>query len=193
MRKLDGKSLNASRWCVLFVLLLFSFAEMARAQDATDAARPEGERPQTGAPRPDDAARLLMQLNLSPEQRATLIEIRRESVAEGQPLVRRLNQARRALDEAIYADNIDETVIEISTREMAAAQAAVLHMRAMTELRVRRVLTPEQLSLFRQLRRDAQIKQRLERRALRKDEDGRRRAKPRPLFDNNLNQRRPKP
>ena len=194
MRKPDGKRLAATLRFALSALLLCSFVQTTRAQDETGTAAP----PQPGAARRggartrDDAASLLMQLNLSPEQRAQLIEIRSQSAAEGQALGRRLNQARKALDAAIYADNVeDEAVIEERAREVASALSAVLRMRALTELRVRRVLTPEQLNLFRQLRREAARKQRLERRVGREGEggDGERPRRPRPLFDNRPNRR----
>jgi hypothetical protein len=64
----------------------------------------------------------------------------------------RLRSAQRALDEAIYADAPSEAVIEERARELAEAQAAAARLRALTELSIRRVLTPEQLSLLRTLR-----------------------------------------
>ena len=83
---------------------------------------------------------------------------------QAQTLTRRLNQARRALDEAIYADALDEALVEQRAREVAEAQAAVVRNRAQTELRVRRVLTPEQLQTFRDLRFRARQQKRIERR-----------------------------
>ena len=192
MGKLDGKTLAAPLWFALSVLLLFSFARTAQAQDATDNAAPQPEVAprERAASRRNDAASLLMQLNLSPEQRAQLIEIRTQSASEDQVLSRRLNQARRALDAAIYADNVDEAVIEERAREVAAALSAVLRMRALTQLRVRRVLTPEQLDLFLQLRREASLRQRRERRGRRgAEDDNSRPRRERPLFNNRLNPR----
>ncbi|HYH85863.1 MAG TPA: hypothetical protein VEX60_10455, partial [Pyrinomonadaceae bacterium] len=49
-------------------------------------------------------------------------------------------------------------------REVAEAQAALVALRARTELRVRRVLTPAQLQTFRDLRLQARRNQRLQRR-----------------------------
>jgi Spy/CpxP family protein refolding chaperone len=192
MRKFDGNRPAAAIRCALSVLLLSASVLTTRAQDEAGAAAgpQQGGAPgRQGSARRDDAAGLLMQLNLSPEQRAQLIEIRTQSAAEGQALGRRLNQARRALDAAIYADNIDEAVIEERAREVAAALSAVMRTRALTELRVRRVLTPEQLDLFRQLRREASRRQRFERRSRRGGAGGGQPRRERPLFDDRPNRR----
>jgi Spy/CpxP family protein refolding chaperone len=74
----------------------------------------------------------------------------------------RLQQARRALDEAIYADNPDERVIEERVREVGAAQAAVVRLRTFTELKIRRILSAEQLDAFRRLQRRPRRRQRQE-------------------------------
>jgi Spy/CpxP family protein refolding chaperone len=174
MSKPVGKTL-AKALCgvALCASLLFSHAPEARAQEqqqqqADEAAPPQEEdarRMRRGATRGRRraAAHLLAQLNLSPEQRAQLRAIRRTSAPEGQALAQRLQRARYALDAAIYADHTDEAVIEQRMREVAEAQAAVIRMRALTELRVRRVLTPTQLELFRQLRRQSMLRRRPDR------------------------------
>jgi Spy/CpxP family protein refolding chaperone len=168
MSKPFGKTL-ATALCgvALCASLLFSHAPELRAQQDVDEVAPSQEedarRMRRRAPRRRAAAHLLAQLNLSPEQRAQLRAIRRTSAPEGQALAQRLQRARYALDAAIYADHTDEAVIEQRTREVAEAQAAVIRMRALTELRVRRVLTPTQLELFRQLRRQSMLRRRPDR------------------------------
>ncbi|HEX8748784.1 MAG TPA: hypothetical protein VF717_16545, partial [Pyrinomonadaceae bacterium] len=62
--------------------------------------------------------------------------------------------------------NADEAVVEQRARELAEAQAAQVRLQAFVELSVRRVLTPEQLQTFRDLR------MRAERRNRRFPEDG---------------------
>src|SRR5436305_3131560 len=104
-------------------------------------------------------------LNLTPDQVGKIRSILEEKKLERQTAGRRLNQALRALDEAIYSDNATEAVIEQRAREVAEAQAAQVRLRAMTELNIRRVLTPDQLSTFRKIRQEhirAQREQRLE-------------------------------
>jgi Spy/CpxP family protein refolding chaperone len=153
----------------LFAALVFAFAlpfpaaPGARAQAGAQAPAQtqEGAAPQ---PNPNDPVSLLGQLNLSPEQTAQMRSIQSESVPQAQALNRRLNQARRALDEAIYSDTVDEAQIEQRARDVADAQAALVRFRAQTELRVRRVLTPEQLQQFRIIRQQAALKQRQMRR-----------------------------
>jgi Spy/CpxP family protein refolding chaperone len=83
---------------------------------------------------------------------------------EARELTRRARLARRALDEAIYSDAVEEALVEQRTRELAAAQAALMRLRAATELKVRRVLTAEQLRSFRELRRQAALRQLMQRR-----------------------------
>lgn len=127
------------------------------------------ERPEVPAQRREGVRgrglRLMQRLNLSREQRRRLREIRQQSEPEVRELARRMRQARRALDEAIYADVADEALIEQRSRELAVLQNLLTHQRALNELKVRRVLTDEQLRLFRDLRREAQRRQMLQRRA----------------------------
>ena len=151
MKTLTRKSLAAVS-CGFAFALLFSAAAGARAQTPAQ----EG----AAAPaNPNDPASLLTQLNLSPEQTAQMRSIQGESVPQARALNQRLNQARRALDEAIYSDAVDEALIEQRARDVAEAQAALVRLRAQTELRVRRVLTPEQLQTFRRLRFEARRRQ----------------------------------
>jgi Spy/CpxP family protein refolding chaperone len=133
----------------LFALLLSAGGFAVRAQDGEATAQTPDGRNEQQARR--GAAGLLRVLNLTPEQRAQIRAIRRDTEIQVRSLGMRLRQARRALDEAIYADNPDERVIEERVREVGAAQAAVLRMRAFTELKIRRVLSPEQLQAFRRL------------------------------------------
>jgi len=161
-----GRATFAPALAVLAVLLVLQ-APRARAQSAQQPAQPdapqavqqEGARPARGA-----GNALMKRLNLTPEQRERLREIRRQREAEARELTRGVRLARRALDEAIYADTVDEALVEQRTRALSEAQAAALRLRASTELQVRGVLTPEQLRAFRQLRRQAQRQQLLRRR-----------------------------
>ena len=160
MRTLNAR-LRAATLCG-FAVLIFLFAPHALAQNAAPQ-QPPPQQPEEAQPA-DAAASLLSQLNLTPAQVAQMREIREQSVPQAQALTRRLNQARRALDESIYADAADEALVEQRAREVSEAQAAVVRLRAQTELRVRRVLTPEQLQTFRDLRNRARREKRIERR-----------------------------
>jgi Spy/CpxP family protein refolding chaperone len=146
------------------VLALLLFA-LGPAFEARAQGQDEPQPPQEASPRqPGRGLNLMQRLNLTREQRQQLREIRRQSEPEVRAQTRRVRLARRALDEAIYADAVDEALVEQRSRELAAAQAALIHLRAATELKIRRVLTDEQLRLFRDLRQQAQRSLLLQRR-----------------------------
>lgn len=156
--------------CALLLFTCAPHADAARvgvdARRQDDAAEEQGERGARESQR-EGAARgrfaWLRALNLTPQQLAQIREIRRQAEREGRAVTRRLAEARRALDEAIYAEASDERLIEQRARELSAAQGEATRLRALTELKVRRVLTDEQLKTFRGLRRDAQTRQSLRR------------------------------
>jgi len=91
------------------------------------------------------------QLRLTPEQRQRIRLILEQNKDERQATNRRLREANVALDQALDADPIDESVVEQRVNELAAAQAGQLRMRIQTEMRIRRELRPEQLAVLRSL------------------------------------------
>ena len=117
---------------------------------------------QAETPQGNQDANWVTALGLSPDQVGRIRRIRQENRFEWQNARQRLNQAQRALDQAIYSDEASDIVIEQRAREVAEAQAAEVRLRAMTELSIRRVLTPQQLNTFRTIRqqriREAQIR-----------------------------------
>ena len=117
------------------VLLVFGLAISALAQDPP-------------APPPSDP---IQQLNLSPEQRQQIRRLLSETQQERQTTNRRLREANAALDQALDADQLDESLVEQRINEVAAAQAAQTRMRAHLEMRVRRLLNSEQLATLRRL------------------------------------------
>ena len=94
-------------------------------------------------------------LNLSPEQRERIRAIREETRDERAAINQRLRETNRALEEVLDSDNPSEAVVEKHLRDVAEAQAASLRMRITTEMKVRRVLTPDQLTILRTLRQNA--------------------------------------
>lgn len=137
----------------LLVILAVGFVGIGSAQDNKP---PEG--PPQGAQQPADAkpkdprAEALRQLGLTKEQ---MLQIRLLNV-ERKPLMdaaqKRLREANKALDETIYADNVSDPDVQARLKDVHAAQAEVVRIRSMNELAVRRILTPEQLGHFRELR-----------------------------------------
>lgn len=141
-------------------LLLLPLRAVVEAQEQEESPARQQASPQ----QPARALNLMQRLNLSREQRQQLREIRRQSEPAVRAHTRRVRLARRALDEAIYADTLDEALVEQRSRELTAAQSALVHLRAATELSIRRILTADQLQLFRTLRQQAQQRQMLQRR-----------------------------
>lgn len=93
----------------------------------------------------------IRQLNLTPEQRVQIRSIREQNKEERAAINQRLRETNQALDEALNAEDPVEGVIEQRVRDVAAAQAAAMRMRVLTEIRIRRVLTLEQRRILRSL------------------------------------------
>ncbi len=164
------------RWVVLPLVLSMgligpSSASAARltgkgqqAQQTQQAQQPsERAAQQTVAPQDP-----ITQLNLSPQQRQQIRSIREQSKDERAAINRRLKETQLALDQAVDADNPDEALIERRAREASDAQAASLRLRVITQARIRRVLTPEQVNTLRRLQaqlEQSRREQRLENRA----------------------------
>jgi Spy/CpxP family protein refolding chaperone len=107
------------------------------------------------------------QLRLTPDQRQAIRQIVAQTKNERQITNRRVREANVALDQALDAEPTDENLIEQRINELTTAQAAQLRMRIHTEMRIRRVLRPEQLATLRRLRlqvRDVMSPQRLNQR-----------------------------
>jgi len=92
------------------------------------------------------------QLRLTPDQRQAIRRIMAESRDERQSTNRRMREANVALDQALDAEPTDENLVEQRINELATAQAAQLRMRIHTEMKIRRILRPEQLATLRRLR-----------------------------------------
>lgn len=140
-------------------LLVLLGAPAIRAQQAGVPARTARvgleQQPQTPDVQQQAPADAILQLNLSAEQREKIRSIREQTKTERVTNNERLRETNQALEAALDADNPDEAVIEQRLRDVAAAQAAQMRMRILTEVRIRRVLTLEQLGILRTLRQQA--------------------------------------
>lgn len=129
------------------MLLSASFVsaqERPAAQDAAqqlDNAQPEAARPN-----------LMRELGLSQEQIQQIRRMNAERKPEMNQAQRRLRMANRALDQAIYSDSVNDEEVQTRLKEFQAAQADMVRLRFTNELAVRKILTPEQLVRFRELR-----------------------------------------
>ena len=115
----------------------------ALAQDA---------KPDAQATPPEEKPNLLQQLGLSQPQLRQIRQLnqqRKPMIDEAQSRVRAANEA---LDDAIYADNVDENEVKARINDLQQAQAEVSRIRFTNELAIRRILTPEQLGRFREAR-----------------------------------------
>lgn len=143
---------NGLRARVLFVLftsLLLTAASVGSARTADqEQQQPAAQQmPRTGDP--------IRELNLSPEQREKIRAIREQQREERFAINQRLREANFELERALDSDNPDEAVVEQRLRDVATAQAAQMRMRVLSEVRIRRVLTSEQLDKLRALRQNA--------------------------------------
>ena len=99
-------------------------------------------------PRPN----LLAELGLSRDQIQQIRRINQESRLKRQEAQQRVREAQKFLDEAIYADSADEAELQIRLKNLQLAQAEIIKLRILTEFAVRKILTPEQLVKFREVR-----------------------------------------
>lgn len=135
------------------ILSLVAASSVLVATPSHSLGAPQQEQPDSQQrPSGDDPIR---ELNLSPEQRERIRAIREQLQAERTTINQRLRETNRVLEEALDADNPDESVVEQRLRDVAAAQAAAMRLRVLSEVRIRRVLTPEQLTTLRTLRQNA--------------------------------------
>lgn len=96
---------------------------------------------------------LLEKLGLTADQIQQFRRVNAEKRPQMRAAQQRLKAATRALDEAVYADAPDEAEVQNRIKEAQTAQAEVIKIRSLTEFAVRRILTAEQLTRFREARR----------------------------------------
>jgi len=136
-----------------FVLLALLALGCAGAVSAQGNLQPVGDRPPPEERGEMKRPNLIRILGLSPAQ---MMEVRRVNQARKPQMDAaqgHLQEANRALDEAIYADNFDQATFDSRLKEVQAAHAEVARLRFTNEMNIRKILTPEQLARFRELRR----------------------------------------
>jgi Spy/CpxP family protein refolding chaperone len=130
---------------IFTVLFLLSFAGIIAAQDIEDEPPPPEKQKKE---RPN----LLRELDLTREQVQQIREINQASRQELRDAQQKIGEARRNLDQAIYAEKADDADVRIKLREFQDAQSEAARLRADIEYQIRKVLTPEQLVRFREIR-----------------------------------------
>ena len=138
----------------LGLTLGFSLAASARSLQDPEAAQTETEQTYSGDP--------IIRLNLTADQRQRIRVINEENREERQRINRQLREAQFALEQTLDADSPSEEAVEQRIRDIANAHAAQIRMRAMQELKIRSVLTPDQVRIWRDLRaRNRNVRRRL--------------------------------
>ena len=136
-----------NRFLIIFSLVIL-FASVALGQTPQPPTPgPEAMRPGDGDP--------IRQLNLTPEQREQIRAIRQNNQNERAAVGQKLREANIALEQALSVENPEEVVVEQRLKEVAAAQASQMRLRVLSEIRIRRVLTPDQRVLLRSLQQQA--------------------------------------
>jgi len=137
-----------------------SFAQEPATNNAQAQRPPETQQPTANRDPLED-------LQLTGEQRAAIRAIRIANKDEQMTVNQRLRLAQIALEDALDADYPNQSLVEQRAKEVGEAQVAAIRMRALREVRIRRVLTPEQQAKLREIRvkvREAEaIKQRQQR------------------------------
>jgi len=134
-----------------FIFLAVIVCTAAGTSFGQNDAPPDGPPPQRPGVQ-DDRPNLLRELGLTPEQGQQLRRLNQARKPMMDEAQQRLREANRALDIAIYSDTLSEEDVAARLKDFQAAQAEVARIRFNSELSVRKILTPEQLTRFRRLR-----------------------------------------
>ena len=143
--------IRGSRILFPAILLLVIVTVQGRAQ--TPAQQNPSEPVQTQA-QATQAGQLpdFAQLDLKPEQVQKIRAINAELKDQRQAAGMKLRQAQRALAEAVESPTPNEALIDQRSHELADAQAGMIRLRSLSEVRVLQVLTPEQRIKLREMR-----------------------------------------
>ncbi|CAN5726280.1 hypothetical protein BH20ACI4_BH20ACI4_00870 [soil metagenome] len=130
---------------LLTILFLFFCFGIVQAQDNFD---DDNQPPDQKQQRPN----LLRELGLTQEQIREIRTINQSNRQDLRAAQEKVGEARRNLDQAIYSEKLDEATVKQKLKEFQDAQAEIARIRAVTEFSIRKILTPEQLVRFRELR-----------------------------------------
>lgn len=154
------KKANFPKFLLFIFLLTITFSSV-KAQDAPPNDQPNYAQELKARPN------LLRELGLTPDQMKAIRRLNMEKKADVQDAQRKAGEARRNLDLAIYADNINDDEVKMRLAEFQNAQLEVIKIRSNVEYEIRKILTPEQVVRFRQLRqRFAQARENIQERRL---------------------------
>jgi periplasmic protein CpxP/Spy len=132
-----------------FFLVFVAFTAFANGTTAQDGPPPMQEQRRSI----DERTNLLAQLELSPEQVQQLRRLNSEHRPMMNAAQKRVRDANRELDMAIYADSVSDDLVHSKVKTFQEAQAEVNRLRFTNELAIRKILTLQQLVRFREMRR----------------------------------------
>lgn len=133
----------------LFMFLCFGVISSSAQVDVENTPEIDGyEREE----RPPGRLNLLRELGLNQEQIQQIRQINRDARPLRQAAAERFQSAKQTLDLSIHADDYDEAKIQSNLREVIDAQGELFKLKIQSELAVRKVLSPEQLVKFREIR-----------------------------------------
>lgn len=134
------------RVSLILVAACALFATVGLGQDGSDPEEPD-------APPAQERPNLMRALGLRPEQVQQFRRFNQDWRPKRQAAAMQLRLANRELDQAIYADLLDEGQVRSKLAAFQEAQKEVARLRFEEELAIRKILDPEQLQRFRELRR----------------------------------------
>lgn len=103
---------------------------------------------------------LIEALGLTPEQRFKISDIRKAHEDEAISIGRRLRQARKNLDQALWSESFNEALVKQYSEELAQAQADQIRLQFRVNSEIRGTINPEQIRRFRQKERELEIQRR---------------------------------
>ena len=125
--------------------------ERGRGNQLTDNDRRDLRLIPQGVAQPRILIRVFRELSLTNDQREKLAELSRRS-GNQMPMLNRLRKAQSdLLDEALYGEKFDPTVIEKRAADLAGTQSEIIKHQARIMSDIRQILTPEQSTRFREL------------------------------------------
>lgn len=136
-----------------YLLILTVFVSFGALAVCAQEGPPPGGRP-FAPDQPESNRRMVLrrELGLSVEQMMAIRKINQEMRPKMRQAQLQAQVARKELDEAIYADSMNEELLHEKVKALVEADAEMTRLRTMSEVAVRKLLTPDQLVRFRQIR-----------------------------------------
>lgn len=140
---------------VLLLLIAIIFVPITFSQDSSETTYENIEQRPQQVRNQSNVNRLRRSLGLTQQQVQKIRELNQASRPQMQAANRKLREANRDLDLAIYADVLNQDLIAEKLSNFQKAQTELSSLRFKAELDIRMILTTEQLVTFRAMREKA--------------------------------------